>query len=163
MNKRLFINRIVIKLKILGKKSIIKSFVKLNLTYGKFMLELKINFVNKCGENRLLVFSLVDVRVCFFDNLISESSNSGVSFVIIFSSFSSIDDKVKVVFFSSCSSVEDKVENLAERIMEEFVEDDNEEVFYDCRGLDNEIDDDIEDVKCIEINRCVYYNMKCEK
>lgn len=163
VNKRPSINRTVTKSKTPGKKSIIKSSVKLNLTHCKLMPELKINSANKCGENRSPAPSLADVRVCLFDNLTSESSNSGASSATTSSSSSSTDDKVKAASSSSCSSAEDKAENPAERIMEEPAEDDSEEVFHDCRGSDNETDDDTEDAKCTETNRCVHYNMKCEK
>lgn len=58
-----------------------------------------------------------DVRVRFFDDWISYSSDS-VNFVIC---------------YSSCSSFEDKGDFLVvEKFFNEIVEDDVEEVFYDC-------------------------------
>ena len=155
VNKRPSISRTVTKSKTPGKKSIIKSSVKLNLTHSKLMPELKINSANKCKDNRSPVRSLADVRVCLFDNLTSESSNSGASSATTSSSSSSADDKLEAASSSSCSSAEDKAENPVERIMEEPVEDDCEEVFHDCRGSENEADDETENTKCTKTNRYV--------
>ena len=155
VNKR-SINRTVTKSKTPGKKSIIKSSVKLNLAQSKLMPELKINTGNKCGDVRSPDPSLADVRVCLFDNLTSESSTSGASSATTSSSSSSVDDKVEAASSSSCSSAEDKAEAPVERIMEELAEDDSEEVFHDCRGSENEADDETENVKCTKTNGYVH-------
>ena len=156
VNKRLSINRTVTKSKTPGKKSIIKSSVKLKLTQSKLMPELKIHTADKCRDSGSPDPSLADVRVRLFDNLTSESSSSDASSATISSSSSSADDKVEAPSSSSCSSVEDKAEALVERIMEEPAEDDSEEVFHDCRGSENEADDETENAKCTKTNRYVH-------
>lgn len=146
VNKRLStcINRTVTKSKTSGKKSLIKSSVKLKLTQSKLMPELKINAADKCRDGRSPDHRLADVRVCLFDNLhvTSESSTSGTSSGTSSSSYSSADDKVEAPSSSSCSSAEDKAEAPVERILEEPIEEDSEEVFHDCRGSENEADDE---------------------
>ena len=156
VNKRPSINRTVTKSKTPGKKSIIKSSVKLNLTQSKLMPELQINTGNKCGDVRSPNPSLADVRVCLFDNLTSESSTSGASSATTSSSSSSADDKVEATSSSSCSSAEDKAEAPVERIMEELAEDDGEEVFDDSRESENEADDETENAKCTKTNGYVH-------
>ena len=140
VNKRLStcINRTVTKSKTSGKKSLIKSSVKLKLTQSKLMPELKINTADKCRDGRSPDHNLADVRVCLFDNLTSESSSSGTSSGTTSSSCSSAEDKVEAPSSSSCSSAEDK----AETPVEEPVDEDSEEVFHDCRGSENEADDE---------------------
>lgn len=155
VKKRPSINRTVTKSKTPGKKSIIKSSVKLKLTQSKLMPELKINTADKYRDNGSPDPSLADVRVRLFDNLTSESSTSGASSATTSSSSSSADDKVEVPSSSSCSSAEDKAEAQEERIMEEPAEDDSEEVFNDCRGSENEADDETEDAKGTKISRYV--------
>jgi len=171
VNKRLStcINRTVTKSKTSGKKSLIKSSVKLKLTQSKLMPELKINAADKCGDGRSPDRRLADVRVCLFDNLTSESSPSGTSSGTTSSSYSSADDKVEAPSSSSCSSAEDKAEAPVERIMEEPVEEDSEEVFHDCRGSENEADDETsryiyEIYMYITISICVsLYKLYCKK
>ena len=156
VNKRPSINRTVTKSKTPGKKSIIKSSVKLKLTQSKLMPELKINAADKCRDDGSSDPSLADVRVRLFDNLTSESSTSGASYATTSSSSSSADDKVEAPSSSSCSSAEDKAEAPVERIMEESAEDEGEEVFHDCEASENEADDETENAKCIKLSRCVH-------
>lgn len=166
VNKRLSINRTVTKSKTPGKKSIIKSSVKLKLTQSKLMPELKINTTDKCRDDKLPDPSLADVRVRLFDNLTSESNTSSASAATTSSSSSSsssAEDKVEAPFSSSYSSADDKAEAPVERIMEEPAEDDSEEVFHDCRGSENESDDETENAKCTKTNRYVYIYMYCKE
>lgn len=135
-NKRLSINKTVTKSKVPGKKSVVKSSVKLRLTQSKLMPELKMNNADKCSDGEAPAPNLEDVRVRLFDNLTSESSVSSAT------------------NSSSCSSTEDKAEAPVETIMEEHAEDESEEVFHDCRGSENEADDETEDAKCTKTNRC---------
>ena len=159
VNKRLSINRTVTKSKTQGNLSMIKSSVKLKLTQSKLMPELKINTADKCRDDRSPdpTCSLADVRVCLFDNLTSESSTSGASSATTSSSSSSSDDKEEAPSSSSCSSAEDKPEAPVERIKEEPAEEDSEEVFHDCRGSENEADNETEDAKCTKTYRFVLH------
>lgn len=137
VNKRLSINRTVTKTKTPGKKSIVKSSVKLKLTQSKLMPELKIDTADKSSNNQSPDPNLEDVRVRLFDNLTSESSACSAS-----------------PSSSSCSSTEDKAEAPVETIIEEPAEDDGEEVFHDCRESEDEADaDEAEIAKYPEANR----------
>jgi len=152
VNKRPSINRTVTKSKTPGKKSIIKSSVKLKLTHSKLMPELKMNAADKCKEDGLPDPTLGDVRVRLFDNF----STSSTSYATTSSSSSSADDKVEAPSSSSCSSADDKAEAPVERIMEEPAEDEVEEVFHDCRESENEADDETENAKCTKPSRYVH-------
>ncbi|KAL9984126.1 hypothetical protein ACROYT_G006387 [Oculina patagonica] len=141
VNKRLSVNRTVTKTKEPGKKSIVKSSVKLKLTQSKLMPELKIGSADKSSNNQSLDANLDDVRVRLFDNLTSESSACSVSPTTSKGSSS-----------SSCGSAEDKAEAPVEMISEEPAEDDGEEVFHDCRESEDEADDEADNAKCTEAN-----------
>ena len=144
VNKRLSINMKVTKTKKPGKKSIVKSSVKLKLTQSKLMPELKMGSADKRSCNKESTDpNLEDVRVRLFDNLTSEGSTCSGSPTTIHTS-------------SSCSSTEDKAEAPVERITEDPAEDEEgEEVFHDCRGSENEADDEADSTKCTETDRYV--------
>lgn len=114
------------KAKAPGKKSVIKSSVKLKLTQSKLMPELNLNDSFQSNAEELSEPALEGVRVRLFDNLTSESSTS---------SGRSAGSP------STCSSTEDKADALMEKLVEE-PDGDVAEVFHDCRAT--EIDDDDE-------------------
>ena len=136
-SRRLSTNQKVTRSKCPGKKSLVKSSVKLKLTQSKLMPELKIHSADKYSNDENPASNLEDVRVRLFDNLTSESSSQSATSATN----------------SSCSSAEDKTEAPVERITEEPAEDDNEEVFHDCRGSENEDDGETEDGKCTNTKR----------
>ena len=138
-SRRLSTNRRVTKTKFSGKKSLVKSSVKLKITQSKLMPELKIDSADKRCNGENPDSNLEDVRVCLFDNLTSESSNQSTSSATN----------------NSYSSAEDKAEAPVEMITEEPAEDDNEEVFHECRGSENEDDGETEGGKCTNIKRFV--------
>lgn len=107
------------KAKAPGKKSLVKSSVKLKLTQSKLMPELKLNGSVQINAEETSEPALEAVRVRLFDNLTSEFSTSSGS---------------SAASPSSCSSTEDK----ADAPMEKLVEDDGDvvEVFHDCRATE---------------------------
>ena len=107
------------KAKAPGKKSLIKSSVKLKLTQSNLMPELKSNGSVQINAEETSEPALEGVRVRLFDNLMSESSASSGS---------------SAASPSSCSTTEDK----ADAPMEKLVEDDGDvvEVFHDCRATE---------------------------
>lgn len=134
-NRRLSVKKAVTKSKAHGKKSLVKSSVKLKLTHSKLMPELKMNGTGQVIDEQISDPSLEGVRVWLFDCLTSNSSASASS----------------ATSDSSCGSIEDKVDAPVEKHLEEVVEDDAEEVFHDCRS-ENEADDENENEQGANIN-----------
>lgn len=125
-NKRLSVKMTVMKSKAPGKKSLVKSSVKLKLTQSKLLPELKLSGSGQKGSDRKADNDLKAVRVRLFDDL---TSNSGVS-----------------VRTSTGAS------SPVERPVEDVAEDDAEEVFHDCRS-ENEAYDEIEEVQEVKTDR----------
>lgn len=148
-NKRMSVNMTVTKMKKPGKKSLVKSSVKLKLTQSKLMPELKLGTAEKSSDNQSedrVDPNLEDVRVRLFDNLTSESSACSAS-------------PTSTCTSSSCSSTEDKAEAPVKTITEEPTEEESEEVFHDCKGSENEADDEADNAKCsAETNRYAITN-----
>lgn len=132
-NRRLSMKQKVTKSKVPGKKSLVKSSVKLKLTHSKLMPELKIHSAEKQTNGENIESNLEDVKVRLFDNSTSETSSQSASSATN----------------SSYSSSEDKAEVLVEKIAQEFIEDELE-VFHDCRGSENEDIGEADDEKYTE-------------
>ena len=125
-NKRLSVKMTVTKSKAPGKKSLIKSSVKLKLTQSKLMPELKLSGSGQKSSDREADNDLKAVRVRLFDDFTSTSgANARTS-------------------AGTSSPVERPVEDVAE--------DDAEEVFHDCRS-ENEADNEIEEVQEVKTDR----------
>lgn len=115
------------KAKAPGKRSLVKSSVKLKLTQSKLMPELNLNGSVQSNAEEPLEPDLEGVRVRLFDNLASESStSSGCS----------------AGSPSSCSSAEDKADAAMEKLVEEPDDGDVAEVFHDCRATEIHDDDE---------------------
>ena len=115
------------KAKAPGKRSLVKSSVKLKLTQSKLMPELNLNGSVQSNAEEPSEPALEGVRVRLFDNLMSESSTS---------SGSSAGSP------SSCSSAEDKADAPMEKLVEEPDDGDVAEVFHDCRATEIHDDDE---------------------
>lgn len=140
-NRRLSLKRTVTKSKAPGKKSLVKSAVKLKLTQSKLMPELTLSGTGQNRDETAADSDLESVRVRLFDDLTSTSSASASS----------------AASHSSCSSTEDKVDAPMEKLSEDAVENDAQEVFHDCRS-ENEADDESEDAKEVKTDRLVHCN-----
>lgn len=115
------------KAKAPGKKSLIKSSVKLKLTQSKLMPELNLNGSVQSNAEEPSEPALEGVRMRLFDNLTSESSTSSGS---------------SAASPSSCSSSEDKGDAAMEKLVEEPDDGDVAEVFHDCRATEIHDDDE---------------------
>ena len=118
-NRRLSIKKTVTKSKTPSRKSLVKSSVKLKLMSSKLMPELRLTGTKQSRNDQVTAQDkdMEDVRVRLFDDWTSHSSDSANS----------------ATCHSSCSSSEDKGDPPAvEKLFNEIVEDDVEEVFHDC-------------------------------
>ena len=136
-NRRLSVKKTLTKSKASGKKSLIKSSVKLKLTQSKLMPELKLNGSEHIIDDKASEPNLEGVRVRLFET--SESSTSASP----------------ATSHCSCSSTEDKGDVPVEKLVEEPAENDVGEVFHDCRGSENEADDQTENIWHVKTDRYV--------
>ena len=143
-NRRLSLKRTVTKSKLPGKKSLVKSAVKLKLTQSKLMPELKLSGTGQKKDETVMDPDLESVRVRLFDDLTSSSASAS-----------------SAASHSSSSSTEDKVDAPMEKLSEAPVQIDAEEVFHDCRS-ENEADDEYEDAKEVKSDRLVHSVIHCK-